>query len=85
MILPVPLVQPAADDAVTFVNLEDETGLINVVVSKGCWLRHRRVVATAPALTVHGRLERSEGVVNVVADHLAPLQVAASPTSRDFR
>ena len=57
----------------TFLNLEDETGLINVVVSKGCWARFRRVAREAPAMTIRGRLERSEGVINLVAEHLAPL------------
>jgi error-prone DNA polymerase len=70
---------------VTFMNLEDETGLINVVVSKGCWARFRRLAREAPALLVRGRLERSEGVVNVVADHLEPLTVPATTGSRDFR
>jgi error-prone DNA polymerase len=66
-------------------NLEDETGLINVVVSKGCWARFRAVARGAPAMVVRGRLERAEGVINVVAEHLAPLPLAASTTSRDFR
>jgi error-prone DNA polymerase len=70
---------------VTFLNLEDETGLINVVVSKGCWARFRKVARGAPAMVIRGRLERSEGVINIVAEHLAPLPVPAGTTSRDFR
>ena len=66
-------------------NLEDESGLINVVVSKGCWAHHRRVARTAPALLVRGRLERAEGVTNVIADRLDPLPLAATTRSRDFR
>ena len=68
-----------------FRSLEDETGLVNVVVSKGCWARYRTVVRGAPALLVRGRLERSEGVVNVVAEELTPLRVPAHAGSRDFR
>ena len=41
--------------------------------------------AFLPAMVVRGRLDRSEGVINVVADHLAPLPLAATTTSRDFR
>jgi error-prone DNA polymerase len=77
--------RPMTAQGVTFINLEDETGLINVVVSRGCWARFRKVAREAPALLVRGRLERSEGVVNVVADHLAPLPMPANVTSRDFR
>jgi error-prone DNA polymerase len=36
-------------------------------------------------MVIRGRLERSEGVINVVADHLAPLPMRAGVTSRDFR
>jgi error-prone DNA polymerase len=71
---------------VTFINLEDETGLINVVCSQGCWARYRRVAHGAGALLVRGRLEIGDGgVVNVVAEHLAPLATAARVQSRNFR
>jgi error-prone DNA polymerase len=77
--------RPMTAQGVTFLNLEDETGLINVVVSKGCWARFRPVARGASALVIRGRLERSEGVINIVAEHLAPLPTAATTTSRDFR
>ncbi|MDW3214259.1 MAG: error-prone DNA polymerase [Ilumatobacteraceae bacterium] len=77
--------RPMTAQGVTFLNLEDETGLINVVVSKGCWARFRTVARGAPAMVIRGRLERSEGVINVVAEHLAPLPVPEGVTSRDFR
>jgi error-prone DNA polymerase len=66
-------------------NLEDEFGLINVVISKGCWARFRNVARGAPAMLIRGRLERSEGVINIVADHLAPLPMPGNTRSRDFR
>jgi error-prone DNA polymerase len=77
--------RPMTAQGVTFLNLEDETGLINVVVSKGCWARFRTVARSAPAMIVRGRLERSEGVINVVAEHLDVLPLAAPTASRDFR
>jgi error-prone DNA polymerase len=77
--------RPMTAQGTTFMNLEDETGLVNVVISKGCWARYRAVARGTPALLVRGRLERSEGVVNVVAHHLEPLPLAAAPASRDFR
>ena len=63
---------------------EDETGLINVIVSAGCWKRFRSE-SLATALVVSGRLERSEGVVNVIAEHLQPLAAPGRSTSRNFR
>ena len=77
--------RPMTAQGTTFMNLEDETGLINVVVSKGCWARYRKVARGAAALLVRGRLERAEGVINIVAEELTPLPVAASAGSRDFR
>jgi error-prone DNA polymerase len=77
--------RPATAGGTMFVNLEDETGLINVVVSKGCWAHHRRVVQESPALVVRGRLERADEVTNVIAQQIEPLPVSAPTRSRDFR
>jgi error-prone DNA polymerase len=79
--------RPMTAQGTTFLNLEDETGLINVVVSKGCWARFRRVAREAPAMTIRGRLERAEGVINLVAEHLTALVLPGSTmhASRDFR
>ena len=77
--------RPATAGGTTFLNLEDETGLVNVVVSKGCWVHHRRVVQSGPALLVRGRLEKVEGVVNVIAETISLLPLSATVPSRDFR
>ena len=77
--------RPATASGITFINLEDETGLINVICSRGCWTRYRRVARSSPALLVRGRLEKVEGVINVVAEKLEPLPLGASIASRDFR
>ena len=77
--------RPATASGTTFVNLEDETGLVNVICSPGLWARHRVVARNATALVVRGRIERAEGVTNVVAERLWPLPVAAPNRSRDFR
>ena len=78
--------RPATAGGVTFLNLEDETGMANIVCSQGLWARYRRVARTAAALLVRGRLERSpEGVVNLLADRLEPLPMPVAARSRDFR
>jgi error-prone DNA polymerase len=77
--------RPATAGGTMFINLEDETGLMNVVCSLGCWTRFRRVARSAPALLVRGRLEKVEGVINVVAEKLEPLPLSATIPSRDFR
>jgi error-prone DNA polymerase len=77
--------RPATAGGITFLNLEDETGLLNVVCSPGLWLRHRRVARTASAMLIRGTLERVDGVVNLVAEHLAVLKMPVRSASRDFR
>ncbi|MCM3886432.1 error-prone DNA polymerase [Frankia sp. R82] len=77
--------RPATAAGTTFVNLEDETGLVNVICSPGLWTRHRTVARTATALVVRGRVERAEDVVNVIAERMWPLSVSVPRQSRDFR
>ncbi len=77
--------RPATAGGVTFVNLEDETGMLNVTCSPGLWQRYRRVARTSSALIVRGRLEKSEGVLNLVADRLEAVTPPITPASRDFR
>ena len=77
--------RPMTAGGTMFINLEDETGLINVIVSKGCQARFRRTALMSRALMVRGRLESHEGVANVIAEHLEPLALPATLPSRDFR
>jgi error-prone DNA polymerase len=78
--------RPSTAGGVTFINLEDETGTLNVIAGIGVWNRFRRVARESPALVVRGILERSpEGVTNLVADRFEPLSLAAPTASRDFR
>ncbi|WP_061017097.1 error-prone DNA polymerase, partial [Microbacterium sp. CCH5-D1] len=78
--------RPATASGITFVNLEDESGLVNVVCSAGVWNRYRRVARDSPALIIRGILERSaEGVVNVLADGFEDLRTGLTHRSRDFR
>jgi error-prone DNA polymerase len=78
--------RPATASGITFVNLEDETGLINVICSVGVWNRYRRVTREAPAMIIRGVLERSpEGVINLLADRFEVLSMSPQTKSRDFR
>ena len=76
--------RPETARGLTFVNLEDESGLVNVVCSPGVWARYRRVAQSAPAMVVRGRLESAGGVVNVVAERIERLELAAVTQARNF-
>jgi error-prone DNA polymerase len=77
--------RPATASGITFINLEDETGMLNVVCSPGLWQRYRRIARSANAMLIRGRLELAENVTNLTADHLAPLSMPVRSPSRDFR
>ncbi len=77
--------RPPTARGVVFISLEDETGMLNVICPPQVWERHRRMATIAPALFIHGRVERTRGAVNLVAAALRPLRVAATVPSRDFR
>ncbi len=77
--------RPGTAQGVTFLSLEDETGLVNVVCSPGLWQRFRRTARTAKAMVVRGRLEKADGATNVVAEHLSPLSLQVRSASRDFQ
>ena len=77
--------RPHTAGGVTFLNLEDETGLVNVVVSKGCWAHYREVAAGASALLLRGRVEASDGVGNGVAELVEPRGVRLPSRARDVR
>ncbi len=77
--------RPATAGGVTFINLEDETGMVNVVCSVGLWAKYRKLALTAPALLIRGKVQNAEGAATVVADHLQLMNLRVQSKSRDFR
>jgi len=77
--------RPATARGVTFMNLEDETGMVNVLCMPGLWLRYRKVAQSAPALLIRGRVQNASGAVTVVAEKMRPITLAVGSRSRDFR
>jgi len=76
--------RPASAGGVTFLSLEDETGLINVICPQVVFLRTKRGVLGSSGLLVRGMLERSSGAVNVVAERIEKLNLGMRSQSRDF-
>jgi error-prone DNA polymerase len=77
---------PSTAGGITFLTLEDETGLANVICSPGVWRRYRRIALESRVLVVRGMLERSaEGVSNVLADRFEAIGIVTHGSSRDFR
>ncbi|NQE63227.1 error-prone DNA polymerase [Caulobacter sp. RHG1] len=74
--------RPGTAKGVVFVTLEDETGVANAVVWKDRFEADRSVVMTASFLVVHGRVQKAEGVIHVVAEGFTDLSAHLS-TLRD--
>ena len=80
--------RPGTASGITFVTLEDETGVANLIVRPAIWERYRRAASTATALLAHGRLERQGEVIHVLVSKLedvVPLTQKLATQSRDFR
>ncbi|OMC20399.1 error-prone DNA polymerase [Mycobacterium colombiense] len=77
--------RPGTAQGVTFINLEDETGMVNVLCVPGVWARHRKLANSAPALLVRGQVQNASGAITVVAERLGRITLAVGSKSRDFR
>ncbi len=78
--------RPATARGVTFLNLEDETGLTNVIVAEVVWQKYRRVARESGGLMIRGMLEHTkDGVLNVIAERIEKLNLGLRTKSRDFR
>ena len=76
--------RPHTASGMIFLNLEDETGLLNVVCRAGMWRRYRSVGRRAVALIVRGTVEKGDGVIALMADRLQVLPGVPSTGSRDW-
>ncbi|QVI27105.1 error-prone DNA polymerase [Mycolicibacterium neoaurum] len=77
--------RPATAQGVTFVNLEDETGMVNVLCAPGVWARYRKLAQSAPALIIRGIVQNATGAVTVLADRMGPVDLKVRSRSRDFQ
>ncbi|WP_043804467.1 OB-fold nucleic acid binding domain-containing protein, partial [Arenimonas malthae] len=80
--------RPETASGTTFVTLEDEDGMVNVVVWRDLGERQRRVLLESRLLGVEGRWETVDGVYHLIANRLhdeSPLVASLHTASRDFR
>jgi len=66
--------RPGTAKGFVFLNLEDETGLVNVVVPPPLFHRYRLVLVQEPFLYVEGTLEHRDDVISVRAGRIQPLR-----------
>ncbi len=62
--------RPGTAKGVIFVTLEDETGIVNVVVWRKIYEQFRRAVISGRLLKVTGRMQRAHSVTHVIAEEI---------------
>lgn len=78
--------RPGTAHGFVFMSLEDETGIINIIVNPAQFDRYRHECTVAPYIRVKGVLQSIDGVISVKAAHIEQLtfQDAAVVSSHDF-
>jgi error-prone DNA polymerase len=79
--------KPGTAKGTVFITLEDESGPVNLIVRPKVWRRFRVQVRGAHALLAHGRVQRRDGVTQLVATRLRGIDhlLARTGQPRDFR
>jgi error-prone DNA polymerase len=80
--------RPSTANGITFVTLEDETGIVNLIVRQNIWERYRKVARTSTAMIAHGRLQNEKDVIHILVSKLEDLSARLQnllTRSRDFR
>ena len=79
--------QPGTAKGFVFLLLEDEFGMVNVIVPPWLHERQRALVRGEAFVIIHGELQRKEGTINVLAERFEVLPVPhamQAPESHNF-
>jgi len=80
--------RPGTAKGITFITLEDETGVANLIVRPDVWKRWRSAALGATLLLAYGRLQRHGQVIHVLVtklENLSHRMTELARQSRDFR
>ncbi|MBI4188837.1 MAG: DNA polymerase III subunit alpha [Chloroflexi bacterium] len=80
---------PATAKGHVFLTLEDEKGLLNIVIRPDVYRKYRYTVRTEPLLMIEGELQRRDGISNILATDISPLKhekdkAEVAPAARNF-
>jgi len=70
---------PMTAKGFVFVTLEDEYGLLNVILKPRVYEKYRQIARLEPFIIVEGTLQKEDGIINIVAHHLLPLRYEQEP------
>ena len=66
--------RPGTAKGFVFLTLEDETGLVNVIVRPDIYERNRRVIRSSHALVIEGTLQKDQGALDIIAKRFWTLE-----------
>ena len=76
--------RPGTAKGFVFLTLEDETGMVNVVVTPKAFERQALLISRTPLLLVRGVLQVEQRVVNIRAREFLPLEGTIEARSHDY-
>jgi len=76
--------RPGTANGFVFLSMEDETGIMNAIVTPPLFERNRMVLLREPYLLIDGALQNVDNVVSVKADRIQALEARAAAKSHDF-
>jgi error-prone DNA polymerase len=85
--------RPVTAKGHVFITLEDECGLVNVILRPWVYEKYRQIARLEPFIIVEGMLQKKDGVINIVAEELSSLRdgrreeetaPTAAPRARNF-
>ncbi|MEP3845193.1 MAG: OB-fold nucleic acid binding domain-containing protein [Paracoccaceae bacterium] len=77
--------RPGTAKGVIFLTLEDETGVVNIIVWRHIYERFRRAVIAGRMLRVTGRMQRAHSVTHVLAEQIEDLSPLLDQLLREDR
>jgi error-prone DNA polymerase len=80
--------RPGTAKGFVFLTLEDETGLVNVIVRPDVYERYRRTIRSASMLVIDGKLQKESGCIDLIAHRIHAFDgqgIANGVRSHNFR
>jgi error-prone DNA polymerase len=76
--------RPGTANGFVFLSMEDETGVMNAIITPAVFDRYKFEVLSEPFLLIRGVLQNLDGVISVKAGHIEGLRAGATAESHDF-
>jgi error-prone DNA polymerase len=76
--------RPGTANGFVFLSLEDETGVMNAILTPAIFDRHRQAVLGEHILLIYGTLQNLDGVISVKAAKISGLRAGVAAASHDF-